>query len=107
MEDLTSRRGLVLTLKISCTNALCKREGKILDPMSSEGKSLNTRSSSVMAVVVVGVKRVTWFPATRPKLEDLQAQLKEAEGKVIKGILHDDTIDLLQVCKKCNYGSDV
>lgn len=28
-------------------------------------------------------------------LEALQAQLKEAEGKVIKGILHEDTIDIL------------
>ena len=45
--------------------------------------------------------------SNQAELEDLQAQLKEAEGKVIKGILHDDTIDLLQVCKKCNYGSDV
>ena len=57
MEDLSSRRGLVSTLKISCTNALCKREGKILDPMSSEGKNLNTRS--VMGMRSIGRGRTS------------------------------------------------
>ena len=55
VEDLASRKGLASTLKISCTNTACRREGKTLDPNSPDGKSLNVRS--VMGMRSIGEGR--------------------------------------------------
>ena len=43
-EDLVSRRGLVSTLVICCTNSMCSKEAVVCDLCSSESKHLNTRS---------------------------------------------------------------